>query len=95
MTLAAVREMKQWVTKPEDLEEDERQELALVLAKYELVHGRRAGALAVLHACHKALPSKTVALEMMALYEGLGWNHWARNLAEHVEADYPRANALL
>ena len=93
--VAAVREMKRWVTKPEDLDEGEREGYALMIAKYELVQGRKAGALAVLHARLKAQPSKTVALEIMALYEQLGWSHWAKNVAEHIEANHPKTSALL
>ena len=93
--VSSVREMKQWVTKPEDLEEGEREGLAILLAKYELAHGRKAGALAVLHARDRAQPSETIARAIMALYEQYGWSHWARNVAERLDADYPKASALL
>ena len=93
--VAAVREMKRWVTKPEDLEEADREGLALVLAKYELAFGRTAGALATLHARDKAKPSKAVGRAIVTLYQELGWGHWARNAAERLEADYPAGSALL
>ena len=28
--------------------------------------------------------------EVAAVYEALGWDHWARNAAERLEKDYPQ-----
>ena len=93
--VAAVREMRAWVTKPEDLEEGERDAYAITCAKYELAHSRSAGALSVLHARHKAHPSKAIAAEVASLYQLLGWEHWAQHAAERIEKEYPKAKTLL
>ena len=91
----AVREMRRWVTKPEDLDADERDGLALTLAKYELAHARGGAALAGLQARLKASPSKSLTDDVIVLYRMLGWGHWAANAAECKEKDYPRAKTPL
>lgn len=93
--VAAVKEMKQWVTKPEDLEEAERDDLAFTLSKYELAHGRPAGALALLQARLKAQPSKKMATACIDLYKALGWIHWVRNFGERLHRDYPQVRTPL
>ena len=87
--------MRRWVTKPEDLDESERDGLALTLAKYELVHARGGAALAGLHARHKAVPTKTLFQELTRMYRAFGWEHWAANAAERKEKDYPSAKTPL
>ena len=87
--VAAVKEMKKWVTKPESLDEAERDGLAVTLAKYELHHGRGGAALKELQARLKAQPSKKLADECIAMYEALGWEHWVHNAREKRDRDYP------
>ena len=91
----AVSAMKQWVTKPEDVEEEERDGLALTLAQCDLMLNRPSSALAQMRKRMKAQPAssaaraKDVALQCVIVYRALGWEHWASN-AEEVLADrYP------
>jgi len=93
--VAAVREMRKWVTKPEDLDEAERDAYASTLAKYELAHCRSAAALAVLQARHKAKPSRALASDCIEMYSLLDWEHWASQATERMERDYPRAKRPL
>ena len=51
--MAPIKHMKKY--------EAERNDLALILSKYELAHGRSAGAITLLHSRLKAHPSKTIA----------------------------------
>jgi len=97
---AAVRAMKQWVTKTDDLDDKMISgpfcdEYALTLAKFELKQGKPGAALSLLHGRLKAEPAKPVAEAVAALYASLGWVHWARNAAERLEKDYPRTQLLL
>ena len=91
----AVKAMKQWVTKADDLDEGEKDGYACLIAKYELSQGRTAGALSTLHARLKAAPSKKLAGEVADMYKALGWEHWASNAAEKLERDYPKASSPL
>lgn len=87
--------MRKWVTKPEDLDEAERDAYASTLAKYELAHCRPAAALAVLQARHKAKPSRALASDCIEMYSLLDWEHWASQATERMERDYPRAKRPL
>ena len=97
----AVREMQQWVTKPQDLPEEERDGLAITLARYHCSLGRPGEALATLHARLKEQPAssgekaKRVAKETGDLYQALGWGHWSRNLHEALAEKYPSVKVPL
>ena len=88
--IEAVEQMKRWVTKAEDLEEAEREEYVLTIAKFDLAQGHPGAALAALHARQKAAPSKRLADECIALYDALGWEHWAGHAAERCARDFPK-----
>ena len=92
----AVRALKQWVSRPEDVDEAERDELALTLAMFDVGLGKPAAALATLLARTKAQPSaKRVARRAAALCRALGWEHWERNHEERLAAKWPAAKPPL
>lgn len=99
--IEAVKNMKQWVTQPQDLDEAEHDVLALTLADYELALGHPGAALATLRERLKAQPAtaapgaKRVAERCLALYRTLGWSHWASNLEELLANRFPVAKAPL
>jgi hypothetical protein len=91
----AIKEMKLWVSQPEDLPEEERDGLAITLSRYQRSLGRPGAAVAALRSRLNDQPSasgakaKRVAEETVRVYSSLGWGHWARNLAEENAEKFP------
>lgn len=97
----AVRGMKAWVTSPDALsDEEDKDTLALVLVKYELVMGRPGSALSLLRARIGAQTpasklGKAMREDLAVLCRNLGFQHWALNTDESVLRNYPSTQVPL
>ena len=95
--VAAVREMRGWVTSEVDLEEVERDAYARTLAAYELEMGRPGASLKILRERAKkdGKKAKDVAMELVGLYRALGLDHWVSYAEEQNAHKFPTAKVPL